>query len=195
VVASTWRGNRSAWHIEVERLAKRGRRPWTWRNAVLRGQLLSLALIAGAFALGGWRAAAFFLASALWGKALLEIVNYMEHYGLVREPGAPVKPRHSWNTTRRLSSWTLFNLTRHSHHHAQGEVPFQDLRPLPDAPAMVAGYLTTIVFTLIPPLWHRLMTPRLLAWDRDQANDAERRLAAAASLRSGLPALVRAAGG
>jgi alkane 1-monooxygenase len=195
VLASTWRGNASAWRIEVERLRRRGRRPWSPRNAVLRGQLRSLALIAGAFALGGWRAAAFFVASALWGKALLEIVNYMEHYGLVREPGAPVKPRHSWNTTRRLSSWTLFNLTRHSHHHAQGEVPFQDLRPLPGAPTMVAGYLTTIVFTLIPPLWHRLMTPRLLAWDRDQANDAERRLAAAASLRSGLPALVRAAGG
>ncbi|HET8722954.1 MAG TPA: fatty acid desaturase, partial [Anaeromyxobacteraceae bacterium] len=139
VIASTWKGNRSAWHIEVERLRRRGRGPWTWRNAVLRGQLLSLALLAAAHAIGGWRAAAFFLASALWAKALLEIVNYMEHYGLVREPGAPVKPRHSWNTNRRLSSWTLFNLTRHSHHHAQGEVPFQDLRPLPGAPAMVAG--------------------------------------------------------
>ena len=195
VVASTWKGNRSAWRIEVERLARRGRGPWTWRNAVLRGQLQSLALVAGAFALGGGRAAAFLLASALWGKALLEIVNYMEHYGLVREPGAPVKPRHSWNTTRRLSSWTLFNLTRHSHHHAQGEVPFQDLRPLPGAPTMVAGYLTTIVLALVPPLWHRLMTPRLLAWDRDHARGAERRLAADASRRSGLPALARAAGG
>jgi alkane 1-monooxygenase len=194
VVASTWKGNRSAWRIEVARLARRGRGPWTWRNAVLRGQLQSLALIAGAFALGGGRAAAFLLASALWGKALLEIVNYMEHYGLVREPGAPVKPRHSWNTTRRLSSWTLFNLTRHSHHHAQGEVPFQDLRPLPGAPTMVAGYLTTIVLALVPPLWHRLMTPRLLAWDRDHARGAERRLAADANRRSGLPALARAAG-
>jgi len=194
VVASTWRGNRSAWRIEVERLARRGRRPWSWRNAVLRGQLQSATLVAGAGALGGWRAAAFFLASAAWGKALLEVVNYMEHYGLVREPGQPVRPRHSWNTTRRLSSWTLFNLTRHSHHHAQGEVPFQELRPLPGAPEMVAGYLTTIVLTLVPPLWHRLMAPRLLAWDREQANDAERRLAAEASRRSGVAALARAAG-
>ena len=193
VVASTWRGNRSAWHIEVERLRRRGRSPWNWRNAVLRGQVLSLALLVAAHAIGGWRAALFFLASALWAKALLEIVNYMEHYGLVREPGAPVKPRHSWNTTRRLSSWTLFNLTRHSHHHAQGEVPFQDLRPLPGAPAMVAGYLTTIVLALVPPLWHRLMTPRLLAWDRDHASSGERRLAAESNARSGLPELVRAA--
>jgi len=180
ILASTWRGNVSAWHIEVARLAKRGRSPWSPRNAVLRGQLMSLALLGGAFALGGWRAAAFFLACALWGKALLEIVNYMEHYGLVREPDAPVKPRHSWNTNRRLSSWTLFNLTRHSHHHAQGEAPFHALRPMPGAPTMLAGYLTTIILTLVPPLWRRLMAPRLAAWDRDQANDAERRLAAGA---------------
>ncbi|MFT3912868.1 MAG: fatty acid desaturase [Anaeromyxobacteraceae bacterium] len=176
VVVSTWKGNASAWRIEVARLAKRGRGAFGWRNAVLRGQLMSLALVAGAWAYGGWRAAAFFLACALWGKALLEIVNYMEHYGLVREPGAPVKPRHSWNTTRRLSSWTLFNLTRHSHHHAQGELPFHALRPLPGAPTMIAGYLTTIVLTLVPPVWRRLMAPRLSAWDREQANAAERRL-------------------
>jgi hypothetical protein len=74
----------------------------------------SVLLLAAAFTLGGWFAAAFVLASALWGKALLEIVNYIEHYGLVREVGAPVKPRHSRNTNRRLSSWTLFHLTRHS---------------------------------------------------------------------------------
>lgn len=195
VIASTWRGNASAWRIEVERLRRRGRGPWTWRNAVLRGQLQSATLVAGAGALGGWRAAAFFLASAAWGKALLEIVNYMEHYGLVRVPGEPVKPRHSWNTTRRLSSWTLFNLTRHSHHHAQGEVPFQDLRPLPGAPNMVAGYLTTIVLALVPPLWHRLLAPRLLAWDREQASEPERRLAAEANRRSGVAALARASGG
>jgi alkane 1-monooxygenase len=195
VVASTWMGNVSAWHIELERLRKRRRSPWSWRNAVLRGALMSLALLGGAFALGGWRAAAFFTACALWGKALLEIVNYMEHYGMVRSPGAPVKPRHSWNTNRRISSWTLFNLTRHSHHHAQGEVPYQALRPLPGSPTMINGYLTTIVVALLPPLWHRLMTPKVLAWERDHANEEERRLAAEANLRSGIPALVRAAGG
>jgi alkane 1-monooxygenase len=195
VLASTWRGNVSAWHIEVERLRKRRRAPWSWWNAVLRGQAMSLALLAVAGLLGGWRAAAFFTGCALWGKALLEIVNYMEHYGMVRLAGAPVKPRHSWNTNRRLSSWTLFNLTRHSHHHAQGEVPYQALQPLPGAPTMINGYLTTIVVALLPPLWHRLMTPRLLAWDRDHASREERRLAAEANLRSGIPALVRAAGG
>ena len=83
----------------------------------------------------------------------------------------------------------MFNLTRHSHHHAQGEVPYQDLRPYPDAPMMINGYLTTILVAMVPPVWHRLMTPKVLAWDRDHATDEERKLAAAANARSGMPAL------
>ena len=113
---------------------------------------------------------------------------------MVRNPATPVQPRHSWNTNRRLSSWSMFNLTRHSHHHAQGEVPYHALRPFPDAPMMISGYLTTIVIALIPPLWHRLMTPKVLAWDRDYATAEERALAAAANARSGLAALQAADG-
>jgi alkane 1-monooxygenase len=191
ILASTVRGNVSAWRIERRRLERRGLWRWGWRNTLLRGYAMSLLLVATAFALGGWPAALFFTACALWGKALLEIVNYMEHYGIVRDPATPVKPRHSWNTNRRISSWSLFNLTRHSHHHAQGEAPYQSLRPLPRAPMMINGYLTTIVVALFPPLWHRLMTPRVLAWDRDQASEGERLLAAAANARSGLPGLLR----
>ncbi len=193
IVASTVKGNLSAWHIERERLAKRRLAVWSWHNAVIRGHLMSVALVACAWAMGGFRAAAFFTACALWGKALLEIVNYMEHYGIVRDPATPVQPRHSWNTNRRVSSWTMFNLTRHSHHHAQGEVPYQDLRPYADAPMMINGYLTTIVVAMIPPLWHHLMTPKVLAWDRDHATADERRLAARASERSGHATFRRAA--
>ena len=181
ILASTLKGNVSAWTIEAQRLDKKRLRHWSFANALLRGQLMSVALVALAYAMGGLRAAGFFVACALWGKALLEIVNYMEHYGMVRSPEAPVEPRHSWNTNRRVSSWALFNLTRHSHHHAHGEVPFQDLRPYPDAPVMISGYLTTIVIALIPPLWHRLMTPRVLAWDSRHASLEERVLAARAN--------------
>ncbi len=189
IVSSTIRGNVSAWRIEAERLRKKRQAVLSWHNAYLRGQLMSAALLAAAFAMGGWRAAAFFAACALWGKALLEIVNYMEHYGMVRDPAKPVQPRHSWNTNQRVSSWTMFNLTRHSHHHAQGEVPYQDLKPYPAAPMMLNGYLATIALALIPPLWHALMTPKVLAWDRDFASDEERALAARANARSGIRAL------
>ncbi|MFO0556434.1 MAG: fatty acid desaturase [Polyangiales bacterium] len=188
VIASTIKGNVSAWKIEAARLAKRKLPVFSLRNAVLRGYAMSVALVAIAAAIGGLTGAAYFVACALWGKALLEIVNYMEHYGMVRNPSLPVQPRHSWNTNRRLSSWTMFNLTRHSHHHAQGEVAYQDLRPYPDAPMMIGGYLTTLVVAMIPPLWHALMTPKVLAWDRDYASDEERTLARSANEKSGISA-------
>ena len=189
ILASTLKGNSSAWQIERKRLARKGQSLFGWHNAVLRGHLMSGLLVVAAWAIGGWQAALFFIACALWGKSLLEIVNYMEHYGMVRNPQTPVQPRHSWNTNKRISSWTMFNLTRHSHHHAQGEVPYQDLKPFPDAPMMIGGYLTTIMVALIPPLWHRLMTPKVLAWDREFASEEERQLAAQANARSGIRAL------
>lgn len=181
IVASTIKGNISAWKIERERLQKQRLALLSWHNAVIRGQLMSVLLVAAAWAMGGWQAAFFFAMCALAGKAMLEAVNYMEHYGIVRNPATPVQPRHSWNTNRRLSSWTMFNLTRHSHHHAQGEVPYQDLKPMPEAPMMINGYLTTMVVALIPPLWHALMTPKVIAWDRDFATAEERELASRAS--------------
>lgn len=189
IVASTIKGNLSAWQIEKRRLKREGRGALSPHNAMLRGHLMSVALVAAAWLMGGWQAAAYFTLCALWGKALLEIVNYMEHYGMVRNPATPVQPRHSWNTNRRLSSWTMFNLTRHSHHHAQGEVPYQDLKPFPGAPMMIGGYLTTIVVAMIPPLWHKLMTPKVLAWDRDHAVPEERELAARANAASGIKSL------
>ncbi|MYM28548.1 alkane 1-monooxygenase [Duganella sp. CY15W] len=188
VLISTIRGNASAWLIEQKRLQREGRSVVSPRNAFIRGHLMSVVLVAAAWSAGGLAAAGYFVLCGLAGKALLEIVNYMEHYGIVRDPATPVQPRHSWNTNRRLSSWTMFNLTRHSHHHAQGEVAYQDLKPFQHAPMMVSGYLTTIVVAMIPPLWHRLMTPKVLAWDRDFATPAERQLAAEANLRSGMRA-------
>ena len=190
IIASTIKGNLSAWHIETRRLKREDRPVLSPFNAVIRGHLMSVLLVAAAWVIGGWPAAGYFTLCALWGKSLLEIVNYMEHYGMVRDPKVPVQPRHSWNTNKRISSWTMFNLTRHSHHHAQGEVPYQDLKPFPEAPMMISGYLTTIVVAMIPPLWHHLMTPKVQAWDRDYASPDERVLAAQAHAhaRSGLTA-------
>ena len=192
ILASTLKGNVSAWKIEQKRLKRKGHSLFGWHNAVLRGHLMSVLLVVAAYVIGGWQTALFFTACALWGKALLEIVNYMEHYGMVRNPATPVQPRHSWNTNKRISSWTMFNLARHSHHHAQGEVPYQDLKPFPDAPMMVGGYLTTIIVAMIPPLWHRLMTPKVLDWDQRFATDEERLLAIQANARSGIRALQQA---
>ena len=193
IAVSTWQGQRSAWRIEHARLRRRGQRVLSRHNAMLSGAMMSATLVAGAWALGGGAAALFFVLAGLWGKALLEVVNYMEHYGLVRDPAEPVQPRHSWNTNRALSCWALFNLPRHAHHHTRGALPFQALQPMPQAPALLGGYMSTILVALVPPLWHHLMTPRLLQWDAQHATATERELARQANARSGLRRLQQAA--
>ncbi len=185
---STYRGNISAWVIEAERLKKKGQGLFSVHNLAIRGYLMSIALVVGAYYVAGWQGAVFFTISAILGKFVLEIVNFMEHYGMVRNPEVPVQPYHSWNTNKLASSWLAFNLTRHSHHHAQGEVPYQDLKPYADAPMMVGGYLTTVVVALIPPLWNKLMIPKVLAWDQKYASDEELQLANAANKISGIAA-------
>ena len=189
IVISTLRGNVSAWKIEKERLLKKRQGLYSIHNFALRGYLMSAALLVASYLIAGWMGLVFFTLCGIWGKALLEIVNYMEHYGMVRNPQTPVQPRHSWNTNKRFSSWSMFNLTRHSHHHAQGEVPYHELKPYHEAPMMINGYLATIAVALIPPLWHKLMTPKVLDWDLRYASEEELMLADQANKRSGITAL------
>lgn len=176
ILHSTLYGNISAWRIEANRLKRRHRPVFSLHNVCLRGYAMSVALLVTAYGLAGPAGLTLTLACGVWAKAMLEIVNYMEHYGLCRAPGKRVEPRHSWNTNCKMSSWALFNLSRHSHHHAQAQVPYYKLKPMPQAPDMVSGYLATMFITLIPPLWHRLMAPKLARWDAQFATDEEKAL-------------------
>ena len=163
---STLGSNISAWRIEAQRLSKKQRPVLSVYNRMLRGIAMSLLLSALALLLAGWQGLSAFAVSAMLAKALLEIVNYVEHYGLYRQPNQPVKPYHSWNSNKRISSWASFNLTRHSHHHARATVPFYQLKAVPEAPQLPTGYLGSILLALIPPLWFHLMAPRLAQWDQ-----------------------------
>jgi alkane 1-monooxygenase len=185
VLRSTVQSYISAWGIERERLAKQGRSVWSWRNRMHRGNLMTATYAALFYWGAGWMGVGVFMVVSLYGKAWLEMVNFTEHYGIVRVPGAPVEPRHSWNCNRRISGYLLYNLTRHSHHHAMGEKPFWELRAYPETPTMPYGYLTMIAVALVPPLWDRIMIPRVLAWDRHFAADSERELIAEANRLSG----------
>ena len=176
IILSTCGGNISAWNIEKTRLKRRHKPLFSLHNVFIRGVLMSLTLLFSAYIMADWIAVIYCSLIALSSKVLLEIVNYMEHYGLVRENNKPVAPRHSWNTNKKMSSWSMFNLSRHSHHHAQGHIPFHQLKPYEDAPIMLNGYLGTICITLIPPLWFKLMKPKLQHWDHVYATEHEREL-------------------
>ena len=171
-------GNISAWHIEAARLARRNLALWSLHNRWLRGQLYSLFILLVCFMLGGVAGMLAFIICGIQGKLYLELVNYIEHYGLVRVPGQRVEPRHAWNCSRLVSSAVLFNLPRHSHHHMFAGKPFWQLDCEIDAPTMPFGYKTMIILSLSPRLWHRFMDPRLAEWDKRFANDEERRILA-----------------
>ena len=118
----------------------------------------------------GYKEALYFVACALWGKSLLEIINYVEHYGLARQLNQQIRPHHSWDSHHSVSTWATFILTRHAHHHANAEVPFHNLKQIINAPHTIAGYLACIVISMIPPLWFKLMRPKLVEWDRQYEN-------------------------
>lgn len=137
---------------------------------------MSLALIGLHLALVGWPGLLVFVLLGVQGKMYLEIVNYVEHYGLVREEGTRVEPRHSWNCDRLVSNTLLFNLPRHSHHHANASKPFWDLHSIEGAPTMPHGYKVMMLISLFPPVWNAKLEPLLEAWEHDLATDGEKRL-------------------
>jgi len=108
----------------------------------------------------------------------LEAINYVEHYGLVRESGKPVCMRHSWNSNHFFSSIYLYNVTRHSDHHRNTNLKFWELKPTDQAaPMLPYGYLMMLYLSLfIPFLYKRVMKKELVNWDQNHASDYERNL-------------------
>ncbi len=174
---------RSAWGLERTRLARTGRSPWTLRNDILTAWAMSVVLLAALAAAFGPVVLPYLLAQAVIGFTLLEVVNYLEHYGLLRqrrEDGRYQRtaPVHSWNSNNVASNVLLYHLQRHSDHHANPIRRYQALRNVDEAPQLPTGYAGMIVLALVPPLWRRVMDPRLLAHyqgDVTRANIAPRR--------------------
>ncbi|WP_371687369.1 alkane 1-monooxygenase [Micromonospora sp. KC723] len=161
-------GLRSAWRLESGRFRIRSRSPWTWRNDVLNAWAMTVVLAAGLILGFGVRVVPFLVLQAIVGFSLLEVVNYLEHYGLCRQRTAggryeKVDPWHSWNSDRVVTNVFLFQLQRHSDHHANPVRRYQTLRSCDAAPQLPAGYATMIVAALVPPLWRRIMDPKVAA--------------------------------
>ncbi|MBF0662025.1 alkane 1-monooxygenase [Rhodococcus sp. (in: high G+C Gram-positive bacteria)] len=158
----------SAVRYENARLKRRGLSWWNVRhNNVLSAWLMSTVLYAALIAVFGWSIAPWLVVQAALAIMFLEGANYIEHYGLLRRsrPGGGyerVAPEHSWNSNHVCSNVFLYNLQRHSDHHANPLRRYQTLRSMPDAPQLPAGYAVLIVLSLVPPLWRRIMDQRLL---------------------------------
>jgi alkane 1-monooxygenase len=168
---------RSAWELERERLARMGRGPWTIRNDALSAWAMTLALYAALALAFGPVVLPYLLLQAVVGFSLLEVVNYLEHYGLMRscrEDGRYERtaPEHSWNSNNVASNVLLYHLQRHSDHHANPTRRYQALRHVDEAPQLPTGYAGMIVLALVPPLWRRTMDRRLLDHYRGEVQRA-----------------------
>lgn len=159
----------NAWRLEAQKLKRKGLPALHWRNELIGWYSISaLALLVCTFTFG-WLGAAYFLSQSFIAFTLLEIVNYLEHYGLHRrmlESGRYERtgPEHSWNSNYFLTNVFMFHLQRHSDHHAHAKRRYQVLRHHEIAPQLPAGYSAMIVLALFPPLWKKVMNPKVEAY-------------------------------
>lgn len=161
-------GFRSALRLEKRRLARGKRGFWSPRNHILQSWALSIALFGGLIACYGPGLIPYLIVQAGIAIMMLETVNYVEHYGLLRTKRLDGRyercaPRHSWNSDRLVTNIFLFHLQRHSDHHANPNRRYQILRSFEEAPQLPAGYATMVLFAMLPPLWRRVMDHRVLA--------------------------------
>ncbi len=157
----------SAWGIEAARLDRLGKSHWGPHNDILTAWAMTVGLFAALAVAFGPVVLPYLVLQAVLGFSLLEVVNYLEHYGLLRqrkEDGRYERclPEHSWNSNNVASNVLLYHLQRHSDHHANPTRRYQALRHVEEAPQLPTGYAGMIVLAWVPPLWRRVMDPRLI---------------------------------
>jgi len=177
---SVTEGYVSAWHLEAERLAKKGLSTASVHNQMIWFQLFPILFAGISFGIASllldrlvWEVPVFFFAQSVLAFTLLELVNYLEHYGMERKKLSnggyeKVTPIHSWNASQLVSNFLLFQLQRHSDHHAYAYKRYQVLDHHDQSPQLPAGYSAMIILACFPPLWFAVMNPRLEKWKKVQ---------------------------
>ena len=158
---------RSAWKIEKERLARNHKKTWSLDNDNLQAWAMTIVLFGALTLWLGPKALPFLLLQAFYGASLLEVVNYLEHYGLLRKRGKDgryerCRPEHSWNSNHTVTNVFLYQLQRHSDHHANPTRRFQALRHFDESPQLPSGYASMILIAYVPWLWFKQMDRRVV---------------------------------
>jgi len=168
VISSSYR---SAWNIEKKRLTKfKGYKThWVIQNQMILFTVSYTIPISLAYYFLGFKGLIIYLIVIVLSIIILETVDYIEHYGLIRKEIAPgeyekVNVTHSWNAPHRLSNYILFKLERHSDHHENAYKPYQTLASYDDSPMLPQGYFFCIILAVTPPVWFRIIDRTLLAY-------------------------------
>jgi alkane 1-monooxygenase len=158
---------KSAIEIETRRLARKGLPFWSLQNELIQGWAMSAAFHGAMIAVFGRRVIPYLATQAVYGFTLFEVINYLEHYGLQRQklPNGQYErtmPEHSWNNNSMVTNLFLYQLQRHSDHHAYPTRAFQALRHFEDVPQLPAGYASLLLPAIIPAWWYKLMDQRVV---------------------------------
>lgn len=171
---------RSAWQAEKAMLARRSLPVTSLKNPFWRYGLLQAIALLAAYLIGGWAGIGFFVFQAFVAMWQLELTNYVEHYGLTRKHLGEgkyehVRPHHSWNSDHMATNWQFINLQRHSDHHYKParRFPLLQTYDADTAPLLPRGYPLMTMAAMVPPVWRRLMNPRVRAWRRKYYPDIE----------------------
>ena len=164
---SVWGSLTSSWELEKTRMQRLGKSTWSIHNDVLNAWLMSVVLFGVLITVFGPVVIPFLIIQAIYGFSLLETVNYLEHYGLMRQKTASGRyercaPAHSWNSDHIVTNIFLYHLQRHSDHHANPTRRYQTLRSMDGAPNLPSGYASMITLAYFPPLWRKVMDHRVL---------------------------------
>ncbi len=154
----------SAWEIQLKLLKVSKRSFFSIKNDMVFYTLFQLSFLIFIYFNFGLYLTLLSIAMSIVSFLFLETINYVEHYGLLRkkEPSGRyerVKPHHSWNSNHTIGRIVLYELTRHSDHHFKSSKKYQVLESLDECPHLPHGYPTSILLSLIPPLWFNIMNP------------------------------------
>lgn len=173
---SVFGGFNSIWEFEADRMKKQNKPVWHMSNPMVAAILAQTAFTIFIAVVFGGMGVLYLFAQSFIAIFLVENANYVVHYGLLRKeiaPGEyePVRPWHSWNSSNWLSNHFLFNIQRHSDHHYKPGRRYQLLHHYDEVPQLPTGYAAMIVLALIPPLWRKVMDPRILKFRQSQKPD------------------------
>ena len=156
----------SAWNLENDRLKRQSWSIYSWQNDMVKYSIFQLVLLVMIGLMFDWFTLLCYLSAAVFGILLLETINYIEHYGLVRKKISEsayerVQHKHSWNSDHILGRFLLFELTRHSHHHENSTIKYPRLQSKRESPQLPTGYPGMMLLSFIPPLFFKQMDKRI----------------------------------
>ena len=165
-IRSHFSSYKEAWQLENKRLNTAGKKIFSLQHKMVVYSIVTVLLLCAVYYFFGGFVLLSFVLAAVIGILLLETVNYIEHYGLLRKKNESgryekVRHHHSWNSDHIIGKLMLFNLSRHSDHHYNGSKPYQVLKSLPESPQMPTGYPGMMLLSLLPPLWFRYMNAKI----------------------------------